>query len=152
MIVVDVKHRPGKLTAIARGLSKPFGVGEVYVNGVLNRQKAADLAARGHDPLAVPRGNAVAKAARAAIRRAIVTGEAAAVRRALLGAAQAIALWLRRRIMTGGLGHNSPATEQIKRDLVRRGLATRAYGVPPPYGVQTGKLVKNILARWRNGR
>lgn len=146
-VTAEVRHYGNRLMLLARGLTALTGGAEVIVSGAANRMKAANLRAMGRDPMAVP--PPIAQAARDDIRRAIMSADVSRISRVLLRAAQSIRDFLKRRITTGRLGTNTPGGKRIKRDLVLRGLATAAYGVPPPFGVCTGRLVNSIQARRR---
>ena len=149
-VAVDIRHRPGKLTAMARALSQDHGVGEVFVRGAFNKQKAEWLKWRGHDPLATTtewRANA-----RRLIREGLATADAQLIRQSLLRAAQYLVQRIRERITTGMLGTNTAVTRKIKHWKVMHGLATARYGDPPPYGVETGHMVHSMIAKWRPGR
>ncbi len=148
-VAVDVRYTPGtRLTALIKSMGTQFGRGEVFVRGAFNGQKARWLTARGHDPIKVPPHCPAVVEARAIIRKAS-WGDPLKVQAALAKAAKVIALWLRHRIATGGLGTNTTATQKKKIYLVRIGLATARHGVPPPYGEQTGHLHDAIQGHWR---
>lgn len=149
-VAVEIKRHPGKLSLYASGRTPDFGVGEVYIDGAFNRQKAAWLNGRGTDPMFVP--DNIKRLAREYIKVGIRSMNEQTGRRTTTAAAQMIAKWIRERITTGGLGTNARSTVMHKIWLCSVGLATTQYGVPPPYGVQTGRMVHSIKGRWRAGR
>ena len=101
------------------------------------------------------------------------------VRNSLEGAAQYLADWARSNIIEGHLGQKRPlrvarhvaergvSSADLRvasaatvigrrstkaRALVRAGFWTDRYGLPPPYGIATGRFVEGIRGRWRLGR
>jgi len=150
VIRVDIRRTPGKLTQIVRGKSVEFGVGEILVRGAFNSQKAKWLAGRNHDPMEIPRQ--IRDQVRAIIRAGVLTFDIAQAKSAILRATELAVQWIRRNIQCGGLGRNTAETRKRKVWLVMNGEATGRYGVPPPYGVQTGHMMHSIYRRWRPSR
>ena len=149
MVRVDIKTRPGKLTMLAQWKTTNL-VGEVYIRGPENVKHAEYMAARGKDPLEVPR--IVRDAQRNTIRTGVLSFDPAKERSAFERAAKFTATWLRNRIATGGLNPMRPATIKRKIWAIRRGLASARFGTPGPYGFARGNLYFNINGRVRESR
>jgi hypothetical protein len=123
------------------------------------RTIAALLKARGHDPMVIAPahlGHARRRfrtAAFAALQRAHrdLRPHPLMIKEAVRIATQYLADALIDRIASGRLGVNSPATVQIKLRLIAIGRATTAYGRPPPYGIQTGRFIRNLKVRVTSG-
>jgi len=137
------------------------GRGHVVVGptGAHGREVLASLRARGRDPLTVTaeQREGVVRTVRRELRRstraAALNGRPVrdARRRALLAGGQHLVEMLRRWIIGGGLGANSPGYQQVKAEIQRKSGQIR-YGVPSAYGILSGRFIGGIRARWRSGR
>jgi hypothetical protein len=146
-VSISIRHRGGRIKALIEGLEGlEQAQGEIYLRKPRrNVRLARFMRNRGHDPLAVDL--AVRRAAKAIIAAAIKKGRKPTARKSLRDAAKLIRKELQDRIKTGRLGTNAPSTIKKKMYLLRKRKATARYGVPPPYGVQTGQFVAAIQAR-----
>lgn len=149
-VSVQVRRRGFKVRSLIKALDGFNAVGEVFIRGAFNNYKAGELKRRGHDPFAVPRP--VAFQGRKVIKKAILTGDRRRMEIAVLKAARLVRDALKHRITTGGLGMNAPKYRTWKYHEAIAGRATRSYGMPPPYGVLTGRMVRAFQARLRHGR
>jgi hypothetical protein len=160
MIAVSITKKPGALTMLADGWAEKLGRGEIFVRGALNKEKADFMEEVGHDIFQLP--EEVRVLAVNTFRLGLRTFNVADGRRLLHAAAKVVAKWLQMRITSGQLGEQSWVTAKIKMWLIthpksskRKGVVTTrerctvAYGLPPPLGIRTGKMVASISTRWR---
>lgn len=116
------------------------------------------LRSKGRDPFKLPQNqlNEVVNAIEEEIVDAVSDAARTArpqtdrVRRVLIAGAEELARDARRNIELGGLGVNASKYIGSKARFVRRhGLIK--HGVPPPYGILSGRFVDGIRHRWRRG-
>lgn len=166
-------HRQAlKYRAVALTLSNP-GQGEVVVSArkrmitdppgraMHGKFIANFLTSKGHDPFDYPvpvirhaEGELSARTSALELQ-AFRTGRHTTkdLREALEAAAAELAAWAVENIAKGGLGENTERQARAKATLGRaRAGVTAIYGVPPPYGIRSGRFIGGIRARWRIGR
>ncbi len=118
------------------------------------------LRVKGHDPFMLPEKDFnyaqefIDREITAAVAIARRTGrpQRGRVKQTLIGAADYLADRVVERIWAGGLGTNARKYIRTKFRYVEQGLAARG-GIHriPPYGVLTGRFVRGIRWRWRQG-
>jgi len=67
--------------------------------------------------------------------------------RELQAVAAMVVAALKGRIASGKLGRNPAGYARAKAKAVTEGKATGKYGVPPPFGVRSGRFIDSIKAR-----
>lgn len=80
------------------------------------------------------------------------SGQNSNVKRALLIAAQEWAMAVQDRLEGGYLGPNKKRAKAKKEGLIKAGLISAEYGTPPPRGIRSGRWLRGIRGRWRQGR
>lgn len=175
----DIEKANARLKAVSDTVTEA-GVGEVVVSKRpklpherANKRKgragqrtlhgraiANMLRRRGHDPFVYQRNRArrIEKFTQDSIYKAIEKAEKTSqsqkrrTRRIVTETARRYSILAVTQIRTGQLGKNQGRYRAVKAGMVRGGIATSKYGVPPPYGVLTGRFIKGIRHRWRLGR
>ena len=64
------------------------------------------------------------------------------------GAARRVYRMAYRRLTLGHAGQNTPRRAAAKAGYAKGGTATAAFGIPPPYGIDTGRMVRGLKPRW----
>lgn len=114
----------------------------------------------GHDPFEYDRGalseamEIINRGVVHAIDKAADTSkdESAIIKAALLEMTDVLVNDVFERVTQGKLGRNRQRTIRRKKQMVKDGIATTEFGNPPPFGVLTGRFIKGVRRRWRQGK